>query len=140
MDKYLARFILMMYVDMFQLMKRLNLHPNEHGNTYCPFHPNTNTPSSKMYKDKYGWCLYCFNEKRIFTTYDIYEQVLGLDPIKAAEIIWNKLSPEAQVRVRDLCGSQEDFEGDVPFIQDLDEFSKGKITYKRLCDMIALKL
>lgn len=139
MDKYLARFVLMLYVDMFQLLKRLKLNPREVNNMFCPFHHNVHTPSAKMYKDKYGWCLYCFNEKRIFTTYDVYERILGLDPVKAADIIWNKLSPEEQKRVRDLCGSQEDFEGDVPYMNELDMFSKGEISYKRLCDMIALK-
>lgn len=140
MDKTLARFVLMMYVDMFQLMQRLKLGPREQGNTYCPFHHNVHTPSAKMYKDTYGWCLWCFNEKRIYTTYDIYEKILGADPVAMAQIIWDKLSDEEQRKVRDLCGSQEDFEGDVPFMNDLDLFSTNKISYKRLCDMIALKL
>lgn len=140
MDKYLARFILMMYVDMFALLRRLNLHPRENGNMMCPFHHNTNTPAAKMYHDTYGWCLYCFNEKKIFTTYDVYERIMGADPIKMAQIIWDKLPESEQKKVRDLCGSQEDFEGDVPFMNDLDLFSQGKISYKRLCDMIALKL
>lgn len=140
MDKYLARFVLMMYVDMFALLRRLHLHPRETSNMMCPFHHNVNTPAAKMYHDKYGWCLYCFNEKRIFTSYDVYERILGIDPVEAAQIIWNKLPEVEQRKVRDLCGSQEDFEGDVPFMQDLDEFSKGNISYRRLCDMIALKL
>lgn len=140
MDKQLARFVLMLYVDMFQLMQRLHLHPRETSNMMCPFHHNTNTPAAKMYKDKYGWCLWCFSERRIYTTYDVYKYILHADPIKMAEIIWNKLSPEEQKKVRDLCGSQEDFEGDVPYMQELDDFSKGNISYKRLCDLIALKL
>ena len=140
MDNVLARFVLMTYVDMFQLLKRLKLHPREFGNMMCPFHHNTNTPAAKMYHDKYGWCLYCFNEKRIFTTYDVYKQILGLDPIKAATIIWEKLSPEEQTKVKELCGNQEEFEGDIPFMNELDMFSQNKISYKRLCDLIALKL
>ena len=40
----------------------------------------------------------------------------------------------------DICGSQQDYEGDVPYLNDLDDFSQGKISYQRLCDMIALKL
>lgn len=140
MDKYLARFVLMMYVDMFELLRRLHLNPRETSNMMCPFHHNVHTPAAKMYHDKYGWCLYCFNEKRIFTSYDVYERILGIDPVEAAQIIWNRLSEPEQRKVRDLCGSQEDFEGDIPFMQDLDDFSKGNISYKRLCDMIALKL
>lgn len=140
MDKYLARFVLMMYVDMFDLLYRLKLNPREHGNMFCPFHHNVNTPSAKLYKDQYGWCLYCFNEKRIFTTYDVYERILGLDPVKAATIIWDKLDVNKQKEIMDLCGSQQDFEGDVPYLNDLDAFSQGKISYQRLCDMIALKL
>lgn len=140
MDKYLARFVLMMYVDMFALLRRLHLNPRENGNMMCPFHHNTNTPAAKMYHDNYGWCLYCFNEKKIFTTYDVYEKIMGADPIKMAQIIWDKLPESEQKKVRELCGSQEDFEGDVPFMNELDLFSQGKISYKRLCDMIALKL
>lgn len=130
----------MLYVDMFQLLKRLKLNPREFGNMMCPFHHNTNTPAAKMYHDKYGWCLYCFNEKRIFTTYDVYQQILGLDPVKAAEIIWNKLPQEEQMKIRDIVGNIEEFEGDVPYMNELDLFSHGEISYKRLCDLIALKL
>lgn len=140
MDKYLARFVLSYYVDMFQLLQRLKLHPREVSNMMCPFHHNTNTPAAKMYRDTYGWCLWCFSERRLYTTYDVYERIVGIDPIKAAEIIWQRLPESEQKRVRDLCGSQEDFEGDVPFMNDLDMFSQNKISYRRLCDMIALKL
>lgn len=140
MDKYLARFILSYYVDMFQLMQRLKLHPKDVNNMFCPFHHNVNSPSAKMYKDTYGWCLWCFSERKMYTTYDVYEQILGADPLKVAQIIWNRLSPEEQKKVQDICGNQDDFEGDVPFMEDLDLFSQGKISYERLCNMIALKL
>lgn len=140
MDKYLARFVLSYYVDMFQLMQRLNLHPRDVSNMMCPFHHNTKTPSAKMYKDKYGWCLWCFSEKRMYTTYDVYEKIMHADPMKLAQIIWDKLNDNQRKEIMNICGSQEDFEGDIPYLQDLDDFSKGKISYKRLCDMIALKL
>ena len=140
MDKYLARFVLSYYIDMFQLMKRLHLHPRDVSNMMCPFHHNVNTPSAKMYKDTYGWCLWCFSERKMYTTYDVYEKIMNIDPIKLAEMIWNKLPESEQKKIRDLCGSQEDFEGDVPFMKVLDDFSQGKISYKRLCDMIALKV
>ena len=139
-DKSLARFILPYYVDMFQLLKRLGKDPRDTGNMYCPFHYNVNTPSAKMYHDETGWVVWCFNEKRIFTTYDVYEKIMGTDPMKFAMIIWNKLSPEQKQQMIDLSGSQQDFEGDVPYMDELNEFSEGKITYERLCDLMALKL
>ena len=140
MNSQLAEFVLRYFVDMFQLLQRHGYKPKEHNNMFCPFHYNVHTPSAKMYHDKYGWCLWCFNEQRLFTTYDVYEKLLGIDPIVAANIIWNKLTPEQQQKVQEMVGNQEDFEGDVPFMSDLDDFSQGKISYQRLCDMIALKL
>lgn len=140
MDRNLARFILGYYVDMYQLLQRLNLHPRDVSNMMCPFHHNTNTPAAKMYKDAYGWCLWCFSERKMYTTYDVYEKLMNADPMKMAQIIWDKLPETEQKHIRDIVGSQEDFEGDVPFMNDLDLFSQGKISYKRLCDMIALKL
>lgn len=140
MNRALARFVLSYYVDMFQLMRRIGLHPRDVSNMMCPFHPNTNTPSAKMYKDKYGWCLWCFSEKRMYTTFDVYEKIMNIDPIKIAETIWGKLSDEQKKQIQDLVGNPEEFEEDVPFLDDLEQFSQGKISYKRLCDMIALKL
>ena len=140
MDRYLARFVLSYYVDMFQLMQRLHLHPRETSNMMCPFHHNTNTPAAKMYKDKYGWCLWCFSERRMYTTFDVYETIMNADPIKMAQIIWDRLPESEQRKIRDLCGSQEEFEGDIPFMNEMDMFSRGEISYKRLCDLIALKL
>ena len=140
MDKYLARFILSYYVDMFQLMQRLKLHPKDVNNMMCPFHHNVNTPSAKMYKDKYGWCLWCFSQRKMYTTYDVYDLILGADPIKVAQMIWDKLPESEQKKVREMCGSQEDFEGDVPYMDALDLFSKGELSYMRLCDAIAIKL
>lgn len=140
MNKYLARFLLNYYVDMFDLLKRLNYHPKDVNNMFCPFHHNVHTPSAKMYKDEYGWVLWCFNEHRIYTTYDVYEILLGLDPMKAANVIWNRLTDEQKKFIVDLSGNQVEYEGDVPYLNELNEFSKGNISYKQLCDAIALKL
>lgn len=140
MDYRLARFLLMYYVDMFKLMERLHLNPREHGNMFCPFHNNIHTPSSKLYKDKYGWVLFCFNEKKIFTTWDVYEKVMGIDPMVIAKEIWNKLTDEQKKEIENISGSQEDFAGDVPFMDELEQFKQGKMSYNRLCIAMALKL
>ena len=125
---------------MFKLLQRLNLNPKDTSTMMCPFHHNTNTPAAKMYKDTYGWALWCFSEKRMYTTFDVYEKIMHTDPMKLAQIIWDKLPESEQKHIRDIIGSQEDFEGDIPYLEDLDLFSKGKISYSKLCDMIALKL
>lgn len=140
MNRSLARFVLMYYVNLFDLLHRLGLNPREHGNMMCPFHHNVHTPSAKLYNDKYGWVLFCFNEKRIYTTMDVYERILKIDPIEAANVIWNKLTVEQQDYIRQLCGNQEDFDGDVPFLEDLDKFSRNEMSYTQLCQMIAYKL
>lgn len=140
MDRKLAKFLLNYYISMFDLLKRYNYHPKDVNNMYCPFHHNIHTPAAKMYRDQYGWVLWCFNEKRIFTTWDVYEQLLNIDPMVIANKLWSKLTVEQQQSIMNIAGNQVDFEGDVPYLEELKAFSTRKITYQQLCNSIALKL
>ena len=42
------------------------------------------------------------------------------DPMKLAQIIWDKLPESEQKHIRDIIGSQEDFEGDIPYLEDIE--------------------
>ena len=138
LDATLARFVINYYIDMVDLLRRNGFQAHYTGNMFCPFHPNTNTPASKMYKDEYSSCLYCFNEKRLYYSWDVYTILLKMDAYKLAENIWNKMSEETQNAMVNLSGSQQDYEGDIPFLDSLVKFSEHKISYEELCNDIAL--
>lgn len=59
--------------------ERIFRRPMPVGKVFCPFHPNTNTPSGKLY----GNILHCFSCNRNYTTYDLLKKY---DPDKINQI------------------------------------------------------
>lgn len=47
---------------------------------FCPFHQDHNKPSAKIFEDPDGDKLYCFTEKRMYSSWDYIKKVLNQDP------------------------------------------------------------
>lgn len=63
---------------------------------YCPFHENYNTPSAAIYEDGHWQSLYCFSEKRLYTSVDVMKDLLNYDIHELGYYLWNKMSEEEQ--------------------------------------------
>jgi hypothetical protein len=69
-----------------------NYHPNQ--TCFCPFHDNSQTPSASIYDNDGVETLYCFSERRLYTSADAIEVLLKKDVYKVAGALWDRL-PES---------------------------------------------
>jgi hypothetical protein len=69
-----------------------NYYPNQ--TCFCPFHDNSQTPSASIYDNDGVETLYCFSERRLYTSADAIEVLLKKDVYKVAEALWDRL-PES---------------------------------------------
>ena len=108
---------------------------NYHGNVYCPFHDNTDTPAGRIYKDDDGDRLYCYGEcRRQYRPSDAIKK--GLMDIRLGKVfhrIWNKLPEGEKDRLRNEFGQpKEDFLSDdfKSVIEDMKDFKRGWVDYR----------
>lgn len=60
---------------------------------YCPFHDNTNTPAATIFDDDNGERLFCFSEKKQYTSADALEKLMHYDVYELGQKLWNSMSP-----------------------------------------------
>jgi 5S rRNA maturation endonuclease (ribonuclease M5) len=115
------------------LLSSLGLDVKPNGVMYCPFHDNKNTPSAHIYQEKDGSnTIYCFSENRVFTNVDLYKTYLPdivLDDL--AQLLFSKLSEEQQKSLT-LNLQSTSLVNSIPYIDSLDKFKFGKITFSEL--------
>lgn len=119
------------------LLNKIGVETPFNGQIFCPFHDNYNTPAAKLYRDDTGYKIFCFSEHRIYTSYDIYRDLLKENIYVVFNSIWNNLTPGEQQYFKENYGELESEEITVPCLEAFDNFKYGKITYKELCDILA---
>lgn len=134
-NAYIARYLVNKYINMFSLMDRYGMHPQEINNMFCPFHYNVNTKAAKMYKDGDQWVLWCFSERKLFTSWDVYE-LLNINPYTIAEAIWEKLNKEQQDNIMNDLGKEQEVT-EVPYKEALEKFRAGTVSYAELCKEVS---
>lgn len=115
------------------LLSSLNLEVKPNGVMYCPFHDNRNTPSAHIYQEKDGsFTIFCFSENKVFTNVDLYKMYLpNINLEELAQLLFSRLSKELQdeltsnVQVTSISNS-------IPYIDALEKFKFGKISYNEL--------
>jgi len=60
---------------------------------YCPFHDNVNSPAAAIYDDDNGERLFCFSERKMYTSADALEVLLNYDVYNIGLKLWQSMSP-----------------------------------------------
>lgn len=58
---------------------------------FCPFHDNENTPSASIYDNEGVETLYCFSEKKLYSSADAIEKLLKKDVYEVAQSLWERM-------------------------------------------------
>ena len=73
-DKKLIYYIVNHYIDMRQLLRKLNIEVKPNNSMFCPFHSNENTPAAHLYKEEdNSYRIWCYAEDRMYSNVDIYK-------------------------------------------------------------------
>lgn len=116
-------------------------------NCFCPFHDNSNTPSASIYDNEGITSLYCFSERRLYTSADAIEILLNKDVYEIAKRLWDRMS-DAEKQLWLSKNSHEDFEEAFSINKNNDksvsieikkaenDFKNRKITIKELLESI----
>lgn len=137
-------------VDIVDILYRYN--PSGHyqaGQTcFCPFHDNENTPAASIYNNDGITSLYCFSERRLYTSADAIEILLKKDMYSIAEKLWARM-PDTEKQKWIVVNSNESFEdafslnrddtnSDTTVKKARADFKNRKITVKDLLESIIL--
>ena len=109
---------------------------SEYGSMYCPFHDDERggKPSAKFFEDEDGvQRLYCFSERRQFTSYDYIKLILRQDPT----LYLTKEIPE-----KELLFAVQDYVSNLGKVQmrksRLDDEEIKNLTETQFIDLISL--
>lgn len=76
---------------------------------YCPFHPNSNTKSAKVYDDPRGVTIFCFAEQHSFRSSDAFLRFSSIPLPTIFNHVWASLSKERQSYFLDSLSSSQDY-------------------------------
>ena len=140
MEPKLVNYIINHLINMYDVLKKLNIDVKPNGVMFCPFHENVNTPSAHYYVEQDGsGCIFCFYEHKIFTNVDLFKTYCpDIDLNQLAEALFNRLSKEDQKRLKYNLESGSVVET-IPYLDDLEEFKFSKINFNELLKRINLK-
>ena len=138
-DLNFIKYIINYFSDMPKLLRGLDIDIPFNGSVYCPFHENYNTPAAKVYKDASGYCLFCFNEHRIYKSFDIIKDLYNYNVYDVFNYIWSSLSDKDKQYFIDSFGEMDTDIITVPCLDALDAFRLGRISYKVLLEEILKK-
>lgn len=105
-----------------------------YGNVFCPFHPNENTPSAKIYEGERGDFLMCFSERKAYRPADVF--LKGLAPISLEDIfhhIWNDMTEQEKVSLSVVIANPKTYQ--IKGLECLDGFRLGKMTYDNFLEV-----
>lgn len=60
---------------------------------YCPFHDNVESPAAAIYDDDNGERLFCFSERKMYSSADALEILMNLDVYEIGLQLWQTMSP-----------------------------------------------
>ena len=114
---------------------------------FCPFHDNENTPAASIYDNDGVESMWCFSEKKLYTSADVIEKLLNKDVFEVSERIWNSmsevdrnswLSENSAEDYKDIFSESVEEEKDNKINKELEhkkkQFKSGKIKLAELLD------
>ena len=136
-------------VDIVDILYKNNPDGHYHpGQTcFCPFHDNDNTPAASIYDNEGITSLYCFSERKLYTSADAIEILLNKNVYEVAKRLWDRMS-DAEKQVWLSENSDESLEEafslpsnkDKPVSIEIkkaeNDFKNRKITIKELLESI----
>lgn len=107
-----------MSVNISELLELAGVEIPYNGVVFCPFHPNVNTKSGKVFTDTNK--LYCFSEQKLYGSYDVMKMLLKWDEAK----ILSKLPKDIALKMVDFKNG----EVKIPIVdkQTVQEFKNDK--------------
>lgn len=137
-------------VDIVDILYKNNPDGHYHpGQTcFCPFHDNDNTPAASIYDNEGITSLYCFSERKLYTSADAVEILLNKDVYGIAKRLWDSMSDtEKQIWLSENSSEnlEEAFSTTATDRSDesvlnikvaANKFKNRKITIKELLDTI----
>lgn len=135
-DYEFIKYVINYYGNMPKLLDKLGKNVQTNGQVFCPFHYNINTPAAKIYRDTKGWRLYCFNEHRLYGSFDIYKNILNINVRELFNRTWEKLTEEQKKELLDSYGEVEEDGVNIPNLDLYNMFRFRKISYSKLCSLI----
>lgn len=109
-DEKFQRFVVNLMIPFPVMLKQAGLTGYSYnGKCFCPFHPNENTPSAKLFKSERGDSLFCFSENKKYYPADVIkEHILNKSLETVFQRIWKQLSDERKQEVLQIYGTPVD--------------------------------
>ena len=139
-DKKFVKFVINKIISCQKMLELLDVRGGYDHNIYCPFHPNHDTPSARMYKaDDGSDSIFCYSEHKVYRSSDFITK--GLINYRLDSIFyktWIQLPPEIQSQLIDS------YNGDISYIPEkfkenielMSKFRVGEITVSQLNQII----
>lgn len=132
MNNDFERYVINYYGNLPNILKQLGNKPQTNGTMYCPMHDNTNTPAAKLYKDKDGYKFWCFNENKMYATYDIYKDIYHYNMKQVFNTLWSNLSEEDKKVMQDMFGERDENNDEINNEDLFIKFYNKEIDYNNL--------
>ena len=103
-------------------------HYSPHGNVFCPFHENTDTPAAKIYLREGEQVLFCFAEHKSYRVSDVFEKGLAsVSMSKVFQDVWGLLSQSERDQFLEDNGSYSMIK--LVGMEKLDGFMRNSMSF-----------
>ena len=143
-DEKFQRFVINLLIPFPVILKQAGLEGYTYnGKCFCPFHPNENTPSAKLFKSDRGDSLFCFSENKKYYPADVIkENILNKSLDTIFQRIWKQLSEDRKKEIYQIYGTPIDIlpEKWKENQEQIDKFRSGDTTLSEHLKILVMSL